>query len=284
MFKLGSLLILAAFSSEPQTITWVFTSASPSISPLKANIVDDKHDLFKLYRAQLSDYQHTSFTGTIPRIEIELKRKTLACYPGSSDASRRKEFTYLTSQYIQPAPQLIVKKELADRLRLQYKNGIYLKEILKEKKLAGLIGEARSYGVAIDKILSNNLPNNIKKGVFETFGPSSLNMIEKGRADYTIEYPFILHNLRESALIGTELVNLPLLDVGQSMTQYLACSKTPEGLAVIKRADKIIREHVRDNQYWTGVLQSMPEADRPSFQKEINKFVETRSKTPVIIE
>lgn len=289
MLTLAPLLIAFAFAADKpvadkKTITWVYTASSPAISLPKSNIVDDRHPLVKLYHDQLSEYSHHSFSATIPRIEMELKSKRLVCYPGSSEASRRKEFTYLTSQYIQPAPHLVIKKDLAARLSQQHKNGVSLKEVLRDKTLRGLVGEGRSYGNIIDSLITENEPNNLKKGVFETFGPGPLNMIEKGRADYTIEYPFILHNLRQSQLIGKELVDVPLVDVGHSLTQYLACTRTPDGLAVIKRADKIIRDNIKSPQYWTGVLQSMPEADRPAFQKEIDKFIESRAKQPVIIE
>ncbi len=284
MLKLAFALILTAFSAENQTLTWVFTTAAPGISLPKANIVDERHPLVKLYQAELSDYPQTSFSGTVPRIEMELKGKKLVCFPGSSDATRRKEFTYLTPQYIQPAPHLIVRKDLGERLLKQNKNGINLKSILHDKSIKGLIGEARSYGTIIDTIIHENQPNNLKKGVFETFSSSPLNMLEKGRADYTIEYPFILQNLIEVGSVGKDLMNFPLNDVGHSMTQYLACSKTPEGLKVVKRADRVIREHVKDPKFWAGVLESMPEADRPAFQKEINKFTESRIKAPIIIE
>jgi uncharacterized protein (TIGR02285 family) len=284
MLKMAFALILMAFSAENQTLTWVYTTAVPGVSLPKANIVDERHPLIQLYHSEFRDYQQTGFSATVPRIEMELRTKKLVCFPGSSDATRRKEFTYLTPQYIQPAPHLVVRKELGLRLLQQNKNGISLKSILHDTSLKGLIGEARSYGNVIDTLISENQSNNLKKGVFETFSPNPLNMLEKGRADYTIEYPFILHNLKEAGAIGNDLMSIPLTDVGHSMTQYLACSRTPEGLAVIKRADHIIREHVKDPKFWVGVLESIPEMDRPAFQKEINKYVESRAKAPIIIE
>ncbi len=287
MFKPGCFLfclsaILPNLTSAA-TITWTFTSIDPSISIPKANIVDENHPLYQLYKSELTDYEHVTFKATIPRIETELKGKNLVCYPGSSEADRRRQFSYLTSQYVQPSPQIVARKEIAERIRKTQKKGVSLQKVLQDTSLRGLIGESRSFGSSIDRILAKGY-GNLKTGVFDTFGPGLMNMIEKYRADYTIEYPFILHNLRENAKVGLDLETIPLIDVAPTITQYIACSKTPEGHKVIERVDQIIRNHVKDPKYWTGVINSIPKADRAAFQKEIHKFTETRTKAPVIIE
>jgi uncharacterized protein (TIGR02285 family) len=283
MLKLGCFLFILSASAKAATITWTFTSVNPAVSVPKANIVDENHPLFLLYKSELKDFDHITFKATIPRIETELKGKGLVCYPGSSEAERRRQFSYLTSQYVQPSPQIVARKEIAEKIRKNQKKGVSLKKVLQDSSLRGLIGESRSFGASIDQIINKDR-GNLKSGVFDTFGPGLLNMIEKYRADYTIEYPFILHNLRENAKVGLQLESIPLTDVNPVITQYLACSKTPEGRQVIEKADLIIRHHVKDPKFWTGVLESIPKADRAGFQKEIQKFIDTRTKAPVIIE
>jgi uncharacterized protein (TIGR02285 family) len=283
MLKLGSLFIFLSAIAHAATITWTFTSVNPAVSIPKANIVDENHPLFLLYKSELKGYDHVTLKATVPRIETELKGKSLVCYPGSSEAERRRQFSYLTSQYVQPSPQIVARKEIADQIRKKQKKGVSLRKVLADSSLRGLIGESRSFGASIDQIISQE-NGNLKTGVFDTFGPALLNMIEKHRADYTIEYPFILHNLRENAKVGLALETVPLKDVNPIITQYLACSKTPEGRVVIEKADQIIRQHVKEPKFWTGVLESIPKSDRAGFQTEIQKFSEARVKAPVIIE
>ncbi|MNL51409.1 hypothetical protein D3C87_1745080 [compost metagenome] len=109
-------------------------------------------------------------------------------------------------------------------------------------------------------------------------------MIETKRADYTIEYAFIAKSFKEGQPKYADIVSVPFADVEPVMTQYLACSKTPEGLEVIRRADKIIREHIKDPSYWIGVLESVPTVEKAQFQKEIDKFIVERTNHPAIIQ
>jgi uncharacterized protein (TIGR02285 family) len=272
-----------ATKSDTRTITWIFTSPSNLNSDVKTNIVDENHPLFRLYRQNLSDYQHTMIRATIPRIEVELKSKDLVCYPGSSEAKRRKGFSYLTPQYIQPAPELITSKSIVEKYFKENHEGVSLKELLKDKRLRGLVGSGRSFGPEIDELISASSPG-MRSGVYDSFGPSLMQMIEKGRADYTVEYPFILEYLQKNNGISTNLVAIPFSDVNHSVTQYLACSKTADGLTIVKRADQTIRENVRKPEYWKGVIESMPEKSRRPFQKEIEKFIEYRAKKSIVIE
>lgn len=271
-------------SAPKKTIVWAFTSTSSMIAAdIKGNIVNEKNILFRLYTDGMQEYEHTTFIGTVPRIESELQSDKLVCYPGSSEAERRKQFSYLTSQYVQPSPVLVVKKELADKLLKNNKHGITLASLLTDEKLVGLVAQSRSFGTKIDIILKTH-PEHMTTGVFNALGPNVIQMISAGRADYTIEYPFIINDLKESHTIDESIVSLPMIDAGPTITQYLACSKTKDGLDVIKIADKIIRKNVSRPEYWKGILLSVPEGHQVEFQKHIDKFIKSRIKKSEIIK
>ena len=289
MFLFIMFLAFSATSSEPPVnlhkdqkpiLTWLFAS-TPENSPMPS-IVSPKHPLFLLYQSGLSGYEQNIFTGSLPHIEMELKSKKLVCFPGSSEAVRRKEFAYLTSQYIQPAPRIVMTKAMAEKVNAKYKK-ITLKEILNDSSLRGVIDQSRSFGPEIDKLLSEN-SKNIKKGVFDTFSNTIFVMIQKGRADYTIELPLILNFSKQKHKTDSSLVSLKLMDVEPYITQFLACSKTPEGLQVVKAADELVRKNIQDPKYWEGVLLGMNASERSHFQKEIDKFVKSRTSAAVIIQ
>lgn len=239
--------------------------------------------LYQLYVKAMPEYIHQNLIATVPRIEVELKSQNLVCFPGSSEAQKRKKFSYLTPQYIQPPPFLVTRKDVADRLAKKYKNGVFLKDILKDNSLAGLAGSSRSFGADIDRILDAD-PGNMSRAVFEAFGANVIQMIEKRRADYTIEYAFIMKDLMDSKKIGDDVVAIPLEDAGPYMVQYLACSKTPSGLAVIQKADLVIRDNIRKPEYWQGVIDSVPKNQKIAFQKKITKYINDRVKEPTIIK
>jgi len=268
---------------QGQSIVWAFTSAPDRNPTIQNSLVTNKHELFRLYYKNLSDYNHSVFSGSIPRIEQELKARKLVCYPGSSDADRRKAFSYLTPQYIQPSPKLITRKDIAEKLLKNGQTGVSLRELIRNPEYSGLVAESRSFGTSIDRIISEK-PNNLRSQLLDTFSSATLQMIASKKADYSIEYGFIFKSQQGENIRYKNIVEVPISDVDSFMTQYLACSKTPEGLAVIKRADQVIRENIKNPSYWKGVLESIPENERGPFQKEIDSYISERIKAPIIIE
>lgn len=266
-----------------KTILWAFSSAGNKNPSVQSNLVTSRHELFRVYYRGLENYNHSVFVGTIPKIESELRTKKLVCYPGSSEYQRRREFAYLTSQYIQPSPKLVMKKTSAEKLAGFPSHTVKLRAVLNRKDLKGVIATGRSYGSDIDEALEK-APAALKRRTFETFKDTALQMIEDGTADYTIEYDFIVQDWIKSYSKYADIVTVPLSDVEPTMTQYLACSKTPEGLAVITEADRLIRENIKKPSYWTGVLESVPELEKADFQRRIDKYVLDRTKSPEIIK
>lgn len=268
---------------QGQSIVWAFTSSPDRNPTIQNSLITNKHELFRLYYRNLSDYNHSVFSGSIPRIEHELKARKLVCFPGSSEAERRKSFSYLTPQYIQPTPKLVTRTDVAAKLLKEGQKSVALKELVMNPEFSGIIAESRSYGPDIDKILAEK-PNHVRTRLLETFGSSVLQIISNKNADYTVEYEFIIKSQQGEGNRYKNIVEIPISDVEPSMIQYLACSKTPEGLAVIKKADQVIRDNIKNPSYWKGVLESVPEKDRAPFQKVIDNYISERIKAPIIIE
>lgn len=273
----------SGFASEKPELIWAFATSSTTMQPSGLNIVDENHNLFKLFKKELHQYDHKVLKGTLPRIEKELKNQKNVCYPGSTEFTRRKKFTYLTPMYVQPSPQLVVTEVLGQRLLNENQNGLTLKNIMEDKKLRGSLAEGRSYGETIDHIL-NSKQGNIKRRVYNTFIQTVVDQIKIGRVDYTIEYAFVVQALQnQSNENKIRLMTIPLKDVGPYVTQYTACSKTPEGLNIIEKLDEVIRKNINKPEYWAGVLESVPRAEKKEFQKKIDFFIKDRQKGPYII-
>lgn len=275
-----------SYAVQKPVLTWAFATSTKAVpSTTSTNIINDKHALYKLFVKNLNNYDHVVLEATLPRIEEEIKSKKLICYPGSSEFSRRRNFTYLTSLYIQPAPQLVVSKDLGKQLLKKFHGSVSLKKLLLEPNLRGALAEGRSYGETLDHILKGEKVN-LKRQVYNTFIQTVVNQIKIGRMDYTLEYPFIVKALEEksSAKNDVKLMTIPLSDAEEYVTQYAACSKTPEGLKVIKHIDEVVKKNVADKSYWTGVLNSLPASERADFQKNIDKFVRLRQIKSDIIE
>jgi uncharacterized protein (TIGR02285 family) len=275
------------FGNEAKTnieLTWVFALPSKAPAAINSNILSESHPLILLYKNELKEFKHLSMAATITRIEEDMKNKKFICYPGSSEYSRRREFAYLTSQYIQAAPQLVVTEELGQKLLKKYQGKVNLVTLMNDSSFKGALAEGRSYGESIDKILKEN-PNKIKRQVFNTIIQTVIDQIKFGRVDYTLEYNFfVAASEAENKSSKIHLMTIPLNDVEPFNTQYVACTKTPEGLEVIKRIDKVVQQNVAHPEYWKEILNSIPEQDKEEFKKHMKKFIKERSKTSVIIQ
>lgn len=272
-----------SINTSTPTIIWVFSTLADKNPTVQTSLVTNRHELFRLYYKDFPDYVHVTRSASLPRIEQELKTKNLACYPGSSEAERRRSFAYLTPQYIQPSPRLVIRKEIAEKFLKADLKSVSLQEVVDNHNLTGVRGEDRSFGPEIDKILSSKTAH-IKTLTLDTFGPGALETLEHKKADYTIEYGFIFDSFQANNPRYKNIISLPINDIPPFIVQYLACSKTADGFAVIKRADEIIRKNVAKASYWEGFVASIPMKERASFQKEIDKFIGNRSKAVQIIE
>ena len=286
-----SILLFILFTSttfaetKKPVLMWAFPTSSKALPPPKTNILDAKHPLFKLYHDELADYDQQIMAATITRIEADMKSKRLICYPGSSEYTRRRSFAYLTSQYIQPAPQLIMTEGKGKELMKKFGGHVTLKKVIQMEGLKGSLAEGRSFGETIDRILASQEAGNYKRQVYNTFIQTVTPQIKNGRVDYTLEYPFVVQAMEKEDTNGkVRLMIIPLEDAEHFVTQYTACSKTPEGLAIIKRLDKIVKKNVSDPNYWKGVMDSIEPKDRAEFQKHIDKFIVNRSKESVVID
>lgn len=280
-----SFKILAEDKKPTKDLIWGYAIPNKAVLSSKTNILNEDHPLIILYMKEMKDFKQTSLHATINRIEEEMKNKKLVCYPGSSEYNRRREFSYLTSQYIQPAPQIVVQEELGKKLLAKYHGKINLVSLMNDETIKGALAEGRSYGESIDHLLKNNPSENIKRQVFNTPIQTVIEQIKNGRVDYTLEYPFFVDFMNANvAPKANKLITIPINDADSFVTQYTACSKTPDGIEIIKRIDKIVMKHVGRPEYWKEVLNSVPEKDKEEFKKQMKKFIKDRENTSVIIQ
>jgi len=262
-----------ALQEKPQ-INWAFSAIENVDEKDRELMMNDKNPLLELFKRELPEYNHVFFYGTVQRIEHELKTTKLTCYPASTDASRRLEFSYATSLAAYPTPMLITRKEVANKI--QNKNGrVFLKKLVKDSRYEGIFIDARSYGVEIDKILAGS-ENHFKRRVSNPIGSANLQMILNKRADYTIEFLFIVKSM-EKIRNGDDLVALPMEDIAASVTQFVICSRTPEGLELVSKLDRIISQNVEKIFYKEAMLRLSPKNNEKVFRKEVEKFVRGRS-------
>jgi uncharacterized protein (TIGR02285 family) len=266
---------------EIPTITWAFSATENISEKFRKKMMTDKHPLFEILLKNLPGYKSEYFVGTVNRIENELRTKPRTCYAASTALESRQGFAYATSITVLPAPLVITRKDVADRFQSK-DHRLSLEQLVKEKDLEGIFIEFRSYGTKIDKIL-NAKDSHLKRQVLAPIGSNTIRMIQNRRADFTLDFSFVIEALKDAGQFGPELVILPLSDATDGIPMYVACSRTPEGLEVIKKIDRIVRDQIKDPKFRAAMTYMSPDDDqKKAYEKEVDLFIQQRGKGPDI--
>jgi uncharacterized protein (TIGR02285 family) len=191
---------------------------------------------------KMPEYQHKMPVTTLARAISDIKAGHKVCHPALYiTAERRKYMVFSDASILNPNNRIIAKPEtIAPFL----KNGqINLESILQQRNLSFGHVQNRSYGNVIDGIFTKyNQTKNIVplRNIDLT---RVFRMIELGRVDMTIAYPFeIQHYLKESPentepLQAYSIANMAPYDVGS-----VACPNNAWGKKITQQVNKILKE------------------------------------------
>ncbi|WP_431259937.1 hypothetical protein ACQ86G_07135 [Roseateles chitinivorans] len=221
----------------------------------------------------LSDYL-TANWGTPARHEVliaNVKRSWRmvedgepACHLGVLRTPEREAVAYFFDTHLIPPHQLMVRRSALPKLPRFTDGDADLEKIWAEKQLRGAIVAGRSYGRALDALLARRPAGVIDEYTTSDFGGNMLSMIAIGRADYTIEFDFVLANqqeLRAAAAAGNasgkgkvstaDLVSVPIEGFSSPVISGIACPRNAWGKRTIEQVERVLstpqaRQFMRD--------------------------------------
>jgi uncharacterized protein (TIGR02285 family) len=132
---------------------------------------------------------------------------------------------------------------------------VSLSSILQQNR-ALLIGvdKDRSYGETLDTLLSE--PDKKRNVVFRHSGAQIgelWRMLEEGRVDVVLEYPFLMADKIAPSTISLALSEVPAIEMA-----YIACHKGRSGQAIIQRLNQAIKTHRFSQAYLDVHLSVVP--------------------------
>ena len=227
----------------------------------------------------LSDYL-TANWGTPARHEVliaNVKRSwrmiedgEQACHLGVLRTPEREAVAYFFDTHLIPPHQLMVRRSALAKVPRFTDGDADLEKIWAEKQLRGAIVAGRSYGRALDALLARRPPGAIDQYTTSDFGGKMLSMIAIGRADYTIEFDFVLANHQElhatagnasgngngngsgSGKVSTaDLVSVPIEGFSSPVISGIACPRNAWGKRTIEQVERVLstpqaRQFMRD--------------------------------------
>lgn len=199
--------------------------------------------LSKMFMLALPDYNHTFFEGNVQRVLGEMDKTPNTCSTVVFKTPERTKIAYFTPVGLMPPPRIVTRASLA-KAWVGSASSISLKALLKKTKVHGETGVRRSFGDQIDAIIQSVQNNNLKRNRYDFFPKNVFDMISNGRADYTLEHPYIIERYLKDPRYS-DIVFLEIEEATEPLYVHLACSRSPLGLQVVEQADKWIREKIR---------------------------------------
>lgn len=279
-YILSLVIVLVLFLSVPEhtlakdSITWASPRYDPYVildGPDKGTGISD--EIVKLFQVNLSDYDHEQSTANVLRITEELKSGRKFCVPQFIKTPEREAFVYFSSvpSTISPAPGIVLKNSLLKKLGNDKK--MSLAKLLDNERLVLGVIKGRSYGKKIDNLLKKyEGQKNIHARVAGDIYQGLLKMLLADRFDYIIGTPIETHYLSRKYNTIDEIAFVQIIEGDDYFMGYTACPKTPWGLEVIKKIDKILLKERPTEKYRSFFERWIPNETIGEYRRAYNKM------------
>ncbi|WP_374360420.1 TIGR02285 family protein [Pseudoduganella danionis] len=234
-------LAQAAAPAQP-TVIWLSSYFAPVNVPVEGKPGDGIADRITEYVvAHWPQAQHQFVRANPTRIWHMLGQEATMCDTAALRTPEREKLAYFRDVFFSPPPQLIIRPEALDRVRLNEQGQVDPVELMNNPDLRGVIVKRRAYGPAVDRVLRQPGGRlNVEQLASPNYGAGTLKMVLLGRADYLIEYDITLaYAITQDAALA-RLKVLPLKGAENFVVTGFACPRTPWGLATIRRIDAIL--------------------------------------------
>ncbi|MCV2419615.1 TIGR02285 family protein [Paucibacter sp. DJ2R-2] len=239
-----ALLALAPGVVRAQPVmSWALQDFAPIYMPVDGKPGDGINDaLLKDIVREMPGMEHRYVVASAARIYALLDAGEPICFVGGLRTPEREQLYWLSDVKLAPPLQLIAHRRVLKQLPLDGAGRVRLPELLARPGLRGVLVSKRSYGVALDAQLAQR-PAGATVSMLGSgsMGSNFYDMLRLDRADYTLDYDFmLLHRQRLDGHKHEDLVILPIQGNDLPVRVVAACPRTPWGLAAIQRIDHVL--------------------------------------------
>jgi uncharacterized protein (TIGR02285 family) len=263
-FALIFALILPIVASAKDTILWQTYHRPPGTF----NYGENKGQGFvqktlQMIIDRMPEYQHEMPVTTLARAISDIKAGHKVCHPALYvTPERRKYMVFSDASILNPNNRIIAKPEtVAPFLK---NNQVNLEHILQQDILSFGHVKNRSYGNVIDNIFTkyNQTKNVVPLQNIDL--TRVFKMIEIGRVELTIAYPFeIQHYLNESPKTAEQLQAYSITNIAPYDIGSVACPNNEWGKKITEQVNKILKE-IKPTVAYQEALTTWREGERDS--------------------
>lgn len=260
LFLLQNLLSSNVYAQSRSTILWATNDAPP----FYITSGQQKHEGFgdliqKLIIDHMPDYEHRYETLPLKRVLTLMENRQPVCF-STWIYKTRPDLVHTSIPYLYYYPHgVVVTKKTYEKLGSP--KILSLDELLNRPDIVFGQPLGRGYGEQLDPIVKRYQD---EKNIYVRSGEDStqgiFKMLQLGRIDYTIEYPYTMLYFSRELKMQDQLTFVPLKenrDIG--LLGAIACTNTDWGLDVLKGINRAIieirnlREHKEILKRWVVI-------------------------------
>lgn len=228
---------------------------------------------------RLPGITHERIVANAKRSWTLIERGDPVCHASAVRSPPREALAYFSNTWPMPPLQLIVRRERVSALPVDAAGQVDLTALLADARLQGVIVHGRSYGPALDAVLSQ--PEGVVPGLRRVtagdFGSNLVPMLLQGRADYAFEYPNALAALLRTRPEVAGLATLPLKGAMDPVISGVACPRTPWGQAAIRRIDAVLGTPEGAALLRDILMSELPPDSRRQYREAFDAFFQRRA-------
>ena len=279
--RLALLVCLGAAQAQGRpVIEWTVMDLPPSSIPVNGQLTDGLVDvILKMVFAEMPEYEHRITVTPIARTWVSLADGAPTCFTTALITPERERIAYTTLVQLTPPPQLVVSADAAARIPRNGKGEVPPSTLFSHGDLRGVVTPLRSYGATLDALLAQRpAQSGIREVAASGSGSNILEMLSKGRADYTVEFDYVLRyqQSRFPDSVSGKLLALPIAGM-QPIPTGIACPRTEWGRKMIVRIDAILARISQRPEYQRAKDRWLSADTIKRYQKAEAEFFRSRA-------
>lgn len=272
-------------SVSAASMSWWLTDFPPYSSPENGEPGNGAVDqlLRGVIAAWPGQVDHRFWVANTSRIWTAIDAGTEACYTSALHTPQRLRQAYLSDVFILPPIQLIVRKDRLDKVPMNANGEVQFAALLARHDINGILVSGRAYGTELDAALAGSQHgDHLTFSSAKVLGANLFKMIAAGRADYTLDYDFILSYQTKDAAALKTLTTRPIDIANTPLIGSFACPRTVWGHQMIERIDRIVSQLARDAHYRDQFEQWLNPGTRSHYAARFEQFYRNRARNHLL--
>lgn len=280
LLLLAMTLTLPTIAAAQDVMTWLI----PDLPPVSihtgdrpgSGIVDTQ---IAYVTARWPEVEHRFVYANLKRSWTMLGAGQPVCYSFTLINPERLKTAYIVETGVLPPLHLVARPEAVSALPLNAKQEVDLPRLLAMRELRGLISERRSFGAQLDATLSQRPPDaSLKLTTISSYGETILSKMLLSRADYTIDYDFVLSYYQGRNRKLAKVRSFPIANNSEPIKFGFACPKTPWGKATAQKIDSILGTREGAQAMRQSVESRLSHDSRQRYADQFTAFYRGREK------